>query len=184
MHLLARCATRLLLLALLTPFPASATMIRYQVTDLANEVAGDDLWSYTYDVSGFTFTANTGFTIYFDVEFFSDLEDPPPFVHDDWDVLALQPDAVLAAQGAYDALALVDGPSLAGPFTLRFVWLGGPGTAPDSQPFDVNEFDSAGNLLRTLESGTTVPEPSSAVLLVIGLCMLRRNPARPFGNES
>jgi len=76
--------------------------------------------------------------------------------------------------GRYSALALVNGASLADPFPLSFVWLGGPGTTPGVQPFEINEFDAQGNFIRTVESGVTtaVPLPGTLVLTAIGLAGL------------
>ena len=46
----------------------------------------------------------------------------------DWDVIAVQPDPALPADGFFDALALSPGASLSDPFAIAFVWLG---SAPD-----------------------------------------------------
>lgn len=169
---------QLFMLVMLTASPAGATTVSFEAVDLSDVVIGEDLWSYAYDVSGFSFTTNTGFSIYFDAGLYEQLEDPPPPVNGDWDALVLQPEPIFSVDGLYDALALVDDPSLANPFTLTFVWLGAPGTTPGSQPFDVHEFDSQGNFVGILDSGTTVPEPTTAVLLSTGLCALSSRRAR------
>ncbi len=153
------------------PCAASPIQISYVATDLADVVIGEDLWRYDYFVSGFAFSTEQGFAVYFDHALYASLQDPPPAVNADWDPLTFQPDAALASPGAYDALALVAGASLADPFPVAFVWLGGPQT-PGSQPFDLYELDAG--LLTTLESGTTVPlgqpipEPATVALLAIG----------------
>lgn len=134
---------------------------------------------YRYFVSGFSFEAGEGFTIWFDPARFTLLEPPAP-PNPQWDVRVLQPDLALPDRGAFDALALVTGASISAPFTVAFVSLAG---TPGSQPFDVNQFDAAGNLTGVLESGFTVPrrvtepvpEPAFAwPIILAGACMARR----------
>lgn len=131
----------------------SAAIIEYEVTDLGDTTPGQDRWEYRYFVSGFTFSANQDFTIWFNPNSAMQLEQPSP-PNADWDVMVLQPDLVLPDRGAFDALALVGTPSLEQPFVVDFVSLVG---IPGAQAFDINEFDSQGNLVRVIESGFTVP---------------------------
>jgi len=56
---------------------ANAATISYTATDLTDVNIGEDLWQYSYTVSDHTFTADTGFTIYFDLGLFDHL-DPFP----------------------------------------------------------------------------------------------------------
>lgn len=153
---------------------ARAGTIQFEARDLADVVAGEDLWEYEYFLSGFTFGANTGFTIYASEAVFMNLTIPTPPTAD-WDAQVVEPDTTLASPGWYDALALQAAPSLSGPFLMRFVWLGGPKT-PGSQPFDIYELDSLGNLT-VVDDGRTVPrslpEPATALLVVAGLGALR-----------
>jgi hypothetical protein len=146
---------------------AHATTIGFAATDLADVVAGEDLWMYEYFVSDFVFDIDQGFSVYFDVTLYSDLESPPPPVSADWDVLTVQPDPGLPSDGIYDALALVPGASLDDPFLLTFVWLGGPSRSPGSQRFTINEFDSAGSL-SFIEVGETASIPEPSMLLLVG----------------
>jgi hypothetical protein len=163
---------------LLTIFAGNsyAITISYQATDLADTTPGEDLWQYSYSVSGYTFNQDYGFTVLFDYSLYSKLEDPPPSVNADWDPLVLQPDLGLPADGTYDALALVDNASLANSFTLSFVWLGS-GT-PGSQPFDV--YDPDFQIIeegRTTSGAAAIPEPATLLLLgsgFIGLLGIRK----------
>ena len=144
-----------------------ATTISYQATNLADTIPGEDLWQYSYSVSGHSFNQFYGFTVLFDYLLYSKLEDPPPFVNNDWDPIVLQPDLILQEEGAYDALALVDNASFADPFTVSFVWLGSG--VPGSQPFQLYDPN-----FETIESGRTtsgaaaIPEPATLLLLGSG----------------
>ena len=158
-----------LLLFFMPAPPGRAATVIFTATDLADTTPGQDLWEYSYRVSGVTFTANQGFTIFFDRTLFSQLQNPPSFVNADFDLLVVQPDLALMSNGFYDALALRNAPSLADPFKERFVWLG-PGT-PGSQPFTVYNTDFS-----TISQGQTigVPEPSSLALLFAAANLLAR----------
>ena len=96
------------------------------------------------------------------------LEDPASFVNSDWDILVLQPDTFLPDNGVYDALALINNPSLLDTFSLSFVWLG-TGT-PGSQSFEL--YDNTFNVIETgvtRTNGTNVPEPTTIFLLGSGI---------------
>src|SRR5262249_20287735 len=97
-----RCAAALSF-ATLFAAPVTATTVTYQAIDLADTVPGQDLWQYRYTVTDQTFLANQGFTVYFDPQLYTLLEDPAPPVNGDWDILVAQPDAPGMLQGFYDA---------------------------------------------------------------------------------
>ncbi len=121
------------------------------------------MWEYRYQGSGLTLTAGQGFTIFFDLGLYTLLQNSPPFVNADFDLLVAQPDLALNSNGFYDALASRDNPSFADPFKLRFVWLGIGGTTPSAQPYTVYNADFS-----TQSQGqiTNVPEPSVLPLLL------------------
>ena len=125
----------------IAPAPSIAVTFRFAVVDLADTTPGQDLWEYSYQVSGHTLTAGQGFTIFFDLSLYTLLQNPPPFVNADFDLLTVQPDLALHSNGFYDALALRNNPSFADPFKLRFVWLGTVGTTPGAQPYTVYNAD-------------------------------------------
>ena len=163
-----------LLLAPLSPV-AATPLIEYQVLDLPNTSAGD-VWQYQYQVSQFDFPQDWGFDIFFLLAQGYQPDDllkslsPNP----DWDVLLLKPDPGLPDNSRYDAVALVNKPSLNDCFTQTVIWRR-QGTTPGAQQFEV--FDAA---LQVRESGTTVlanftcpaveaPEPGMLWLLGLGL---------------
>ena len=53
--------------AYVPPQPGIAVTFRFEVVDLADTTPGQDLWEYSYQVSGLTLTAGQGFTIFFDL---------------------------------------------------------------------------------------------------------------------
>ena len=179
-----RCAglVTLTLATLARPEKADALAIRFETFDITDVTPGEDLRQIRYHVSGSPIQVNHGFAIEFGLALYRELEDPPPPVNADWDALVLQPDPGIPADGIYDALALTDNPSLADPFVLTFVWLGAGDPGP--QPFTVNAFDTAGNLVAVLEVGQTqplasqaVPEAATSALIgggVVALASLRR----------
>ncbi len=145
-----------------------AATIQFKVTN-----SGSNSFRYDYFVSGITFQANQELDIRFDPTLYGMLSNPvagPGF-----QATVLEPNNPPGTFGDYSAFALVNNPSLAGPFSVDFMFKGAIPPGPGSQPFFINQFDRNGNFLNTIESGTTsllstttgVPEPSS-----LGLCGL------------
>ncbi len=155
----------------LLAFQAHAVTIQYQVTDLTDISAGADLWQYTYAVSNHNFSMDTGFSLFFDPTLYTNLQNSAPAAHANWDILLIQPDTFTPDNGIYDALALVDNPSLLTLFSIDFVWLG---TAiPTSQPFEI--YDTNFNLISggmTTSSTSSIPAPFTGLLLVSGLLLM------------
>jgi hypothetical protein len=153
---------------------ASAVDITFSRTDLVDATPGEDLWRYDYMLDAFPFATGHGFSVLFDPALYASLESPPPAVSDQWDAISLQPDTGLPDPGRYDAQALVDEPTFLGIFSVSFVFRGTG--APGAQPFEI--YDPEFQLIQT---GVTVPEPSTFLLIASGLLvlLLRREARRP-----
>jgi hypothetical protein len=128
---------------------------------------GGNTYQENFLISGFTFSANDTLDVVFDHTLYGSLSlvgvTLPP--SNQWSVLLDQPNHPTAGfDGDYLLTALVDNPSLAGPFSVHFTFLG-TGTPSGSQQFTI--FDSNFN---DIGSGTTgVPEPASLSLVLGGL---------------
>jgi hypothetical protein len=90
-----------------------------------------------------------------------------------FDLLLLQPNNPPQAPGDYSALAIIDHPSLGGPFRVDFTLTGPLGSG--SQPYSILQFDSSGNFEGSVLTGitvplnTAVPEPASFWFCCVGL---------------
>ncbi|MCC6533327.1 MAG: hypothetical protein IT531_12310 [Burkholderiales bacterium] len=144
----------------------AATRISYQVSDLADSIPGQDLWRYSYSVSG-NFPQFFGFEILFETPKVASLTGNPVAPNADWSVSTIQPLPGVPAAGLYTAMALKSAPSLAAPFDVTFIW-NGPGS-PGAQSFNVLD-----DMFGLVASGTTapIPEPENYVLMGIGLLIL------------
>ena len=96
--------------------------------------------------------------MFFDSTLYSQLQNPVPIDNTDWDILVIQPDPLLFADaGTYDALALVDSPSLADSFSVDFIWLGEG--VPSIQNFEIH--DANFEVIASGNTVSTVPLPAS-----------------------
>ena len=139
--------------------------LRYTVTDLPDGSTGD-LWEYSYFFSGFTLQTNQGFSVYFDYQFYRDLQNVRPGGSAEWSLIPVQRDVLLQAPGYLDGLARVNAPTFQGPFQVAFVWLGVG--VPGGQPFEI--YDS--NFQTLFTGSSVVPEPRSVLLVLVGGLML------------
>jgi hypothetical protein len=146
----------LLLSALLAGGLSASPIIQYQIT--TNGATA----TYQYFVSGFDFLVNQELDIQFGqlgssniFGLLSNGKAPAGF-----DVMLFQPNNPPQAPGDYSALAVVDHPSLSGPFSVD-VTLTGTGVL-GSQFFTISQFDSNGMFVSVLASGSTEPQGSDA----------------------
>jgi PEP-CTERM putative exosortase interaction domain len=142
-------------------------MINYDVNNL-----GGNTWEYTYTVQNDSLAVDIEeFTIWFDLGLYENLTPTSTLI--DWDEITIQPDIGLPDDGYYDALALVSGiapGSSETGFSVSFDWLG-TGT-PGSQFFEIVDtftFSALDSGDTTLVSSDPVPEPSTVMLMGIGL---------------
>ena len=140
--------------------------IQFQAIDLADTTVGQDLWQFQYSLGGFDFQAGQGFSIFFDPQLYTNLQNPQPDPSSIWSCIVVQPDVILQQPGFFDSQALVNSPSLADIFQVDCVWLG-QGT-PGPQFFSIYDVNFS-----TISGGSTVtgvPEPQ--VLSFLSLSIL------------
>ena len=160
-----RIAMSALVVAGLLALDLNAGTIRYTISELGPGTPG---FRYTYTLNGFELHKNQELDIRFDPAIFGSLFNGQAGAG--FDLILLQPNNPVGAFGDYSALALVENPSLAGPFSVDFT-LSGTGP-PAAQPYFINQYDDAGTFVGTIASGRTVgavPEPATLALGVVGL---------------
>jgi len=132
-------------------------------------------WQYTYDVKNISLTVPIEeFTIWFDFGLYDNLAietpDPPA---SNWSEIVIQPEPVLQDDGAYDAKALrlrwgVGIVQTVSGFAVSFDWLGEG--EPGSQFYEIIDPVT----YQTIDSGYTIPEPATILLLGLGGLVLRK----------
>lgn len=145
----------------------TAGSVQYQVADL-----GSNVFRYEFFPIGLGLMQFQDFDVQFDAALFGGLSNG--VAGSDFRLAVLQPNNPLGAPGSYSALALIDNPSLAGPFSVDVNWFGSG--VPGSLPFFIHQFDASGRILETIGSGSLeaagpvgAPEPASWLLGGLGL---------------
>lgn len=150
--------------------PAVATIISFDLIDL-----GGDSFEYVYTIENDTLQVPIEqFTIWFDELLYDNLQitTQTPLAND-WSEIIL-PATGFGVPLGYDALELAGGVGLGQSvegFSVSFDWLGTG--LPGSQPFEIiNPVNS-----QTIDSGNTLPEPATVLLLGLGVVILKRKHA-------
>lgn len=155
----------LLTFALVVSQSTNATLITYDLDHIVGNT-----YQYNYTVHNDTLAvAIEEFSVFFS---YAEAENLALALPASWDPLITEPDAVLG-DGFVDWLDLSGagiavGSSLGG-FSVQFDWIGGA-SGPGRQLFEV--FDPTN--FDVLDSGTTIPEPTTVPLLLLGLVWLTR----------
>lgn len=143
----------------------ASNAIYYTATDLTDLTLGEDLWQYTYTVTGDSFAAGTGFVIDFENDLFVFTESDPTPLNGDWEVSThanyyADPEFPITV---YDAYAMNNNASLANQFSVAFVWKGG-NEVPGAQLFRVYDQNEG----TVLQHGETAPVPVPGTVMLLG----------------
>lgn len=160
---------------------AQAEMIELSQMPLGTNASGQVVDRYTYSIGDVTLQANQLIDIRFDPDNYSTLTNPVAGLG--FEAFVFQPGNPPGTPGDYNIFALVDDPSLSGPFSVDVAFTNRPVFAP--QPFLIEQYDQNGNFLGILNSGTVVldgptasPEPAYLVLpgalALFIVCVARR----------
>lgn len=152
---------------------ATAAVITYELTaDTGNR------WIYQYTVSAAASDpVIEEFTVFFDPARYANLllVSAVP----GWDLLAIEPDPALPADGFFDALALTGGiapGSSVGGFSISFEFIGNG--RPGEQAFDIVDpvsFATISSGFTRLDEEVELPESGTAWLMLVPLLLLLRS---------
>lgn len=141
----------------------ASNAIYYTATNLGDINVGEDLWQYTYTVTGDSFAQGTGFTVEFENSLFVLSATQPTAPNSNWEVSTYESPYYLPGEiTVYDAYAIVDNASLANQFNLTFVWTGGV-EGPGAQFFNVYDQN-----FQVMQNGMTAPVPVPGTVLLLG----------------
>ncbi|AQT68804.1 hypothetical protein STSP2_01979 [Anaerohalosphaera lusitana] len=125
-------------------------------------------WQYDYTVENISLPEGIGeFTIYFDPDHCSALRvETAGLIADTWNEFVWDPVRSIGVEGGYDAMAgaFPIGPSMiAYGFSVSFDWSGQG--RPGAQYYEIIDPET----FEEVDSGWTVPEPSTLALLCVGV---------------
>jgi hypothetical protein len=155
-----------------------ASAIQYQFTPLPTP--GQYRYVYFLNTLAVTLVAREELDLQFDSNVYSSVSNA--VAGSDFQALTLPPDNPPGAFGDYILLALVDNPSLAGPFSVDVTLKGS--AIPGQQPFLLNQLDQNGKVISNIGSGVTTqagtpqggstesPEPRTIWTCVAGLLLM------------
>jgi hypothetical protein len=165
----ALCATHL----------AHAGTIAFEVTPVSGGSPGEPIFQYTYFLTDVDFVAQEELDIVFAANEFGTLSDG--VVSPGFELNLFQPNNPPGTTGDFSALALSNLGAVSATWSVDVVYLGSG--EPGPVPYFLNLYDANGDFLETLQSGETVPEPATFVLVglaVVGSYIWRsRSVARP-----
>lgn len=178
-------------LTLSAPQVRAEIQIEYLTEDLPDAIPGQDLWRYTYTVSGQAFAQSYGFNIYYPWQTFETvaLAASPQTAWSPVD--ALGPQRALDQPGLLSASAADNLPAQPWIFVVDVVWLSMDAAVPGSQAYDL--FDANFNRLEppgVLQTvAPSIPEPQTNMLMLAGFALLaalsmRRDWSRSLGRRA
>ncbi|MES9993395.1 MAG: PEP-CTERM sorting domain-containing protein [Candidatus Thiodiazotropha sp.] len=179
-----KITSKIILLLWVSTNIATANPIYYELTDY-----GGGSYEYQYTVDNQTLSSIEEFTIWFDLGLYDNLAiSGSPNL--DWDGLAIQPDPLLPDDGFADwlsyGLTINPGEVLDG-FSVTFDWLGSGTPGEQSfeiiNPLDFSALSSGFTQTASTAPPTSVPEPDTWVLMVIGLLFLGIGRLRKTSNR-
>ena len=143
-----------------------------QITFITTPVAAG--WQNDYTFTGFSFAAGDDLQLFFDPAEYDQLLNGVALPVSDWDLLLIQPQPAVPDNGRYDLLAVVDGPSFSGTFSIQYTVTGN--APPVAQPWQVVHFNSDFQPGPVLGSGTAttsgIPEPATIWFGITGLMLI------------
>ena len=151
----------------------AAPTVIFAATDLTDTTVGEDLWRYDYSITG-PVDAFGSVNLLFSAASYANLVSQTTDAN--LSLLDVQPDTLGGGDGIVfvtpiNGLLAADVAAL----SVDFVWLGGSGSTPGAQPFEVVDGNGgpAGTGVTRLQSGGgTVPEPSALLLTTTALLAL------------
>lgn len=160
----ARCWAVVGLLVLLGAVLRAAPVI----PDASVQLVGGNTYRYSYDLSGVTLMVNQELLIVFDRFLFSALSAPVSPGLPQFDLVLLQPNNPVGADGGYSLVSLVNQPSMAGPFSVDATYTG-QGAPPGGVTFEINQLNESGGFVNSVTPRLAgVPEPGTFSMLLLG----------------